>query len=354
MHGRSPFIYQQTAEEVDNIVDREFDELSKADASFEDECSINEAFFSSNNYKRDCSANEGNSENELQTRNKDHLIANTLQSYLNHISHKPLLSPKEEKYFAKQAQQGSFPARQIMIEHNLRLVVSVAKRYINRGLPLPDIIAEGNFGLIHAVEKFQPSQGFRFSTYAIWWIRQSIEQAIYYQSRTIRLPVHVIRNINQILKAKYKIGKENSNKKFANHRNTVVEKIAHSLKKSCKEINYLFILNNQISPVSMDDIDKTSSLINFITDQNDKTLLDGIYQSEIQKLVKNWLNLLSDKHRYVIERRFGLNHVEVKTLEELAKNMNLTRERICQIQQEALSKLKSYSLSNKMLKHSIF
>lgn len=256
------------------------------------------------------------------------------QIYLNEIGHSALLTPDEERALARRVVQGDFEARQKMVEHNLRLVVNIAKHYINRGMTLLDLIEEGNIGLMHALEKFDPERGFRFSTYATWWIRQSIERSIMNQSRTIRLPVHVIKELNVYLRAQRHLeahlGQEPS-----------VEEIAALVGKDVEDVRRVMNLNERVASLDAPlDIDPMLTIGESIPDdQHDgpETLLQN---SEIERYVREWLKQLSDKQRMVIERRYGLNGYEICTLEDLAASLSLTRERVRQIQIEALEQLR--------------
>lgn len=264
------------------------------------------------------------------------LSTDTTQHYLNQIGTRPLLTIPEEVHFATLAKQGDFPARQKMIEHNLRLVVSIAKHYINRGVTLLDLIEEGNLGLMRAIDKFEPERGFRFSTYATWWIRQSIERAIMNQARTVRLPVHMVRELNQILRAKYHLEAQHHDGKDAN-----AEDIAHLVGRPVDEVQAVLALSEHATSLDAPlDQDPMASLMDLLPSATEEHPDACAEQKETSILVRVWLERLTDKQRNVIMRRFGLDNDDPSTLEELAVEIGVTRERVRQIQQEALVKLK--------------
>src|SRR5450830_1836494 len=269
------------------------------------------------------------------------LSTDTTQYYLNQIGTRPLFDSKEELYFATLAKQGNFEARQKMIEHNLRLVVSIAKHYINRGVALLDMIEEGNLGLMHAIDKFEPERGFRFSTYATWWIRQSIERAIMNQARTIRLPVHMVRELNQILRAKYHLESQRRDGRDAN-----LEDIALLVDRPVDEVQDILALSEHATSLDTPlDNDPQSSLMDMLPGDNEDGPDVRAEHHEMTVLVRDWLSKLPDKQRIVVTRRFGLDNDDPATLEALADEMGITRERVRQIQQEALIKLKRSFLS---------
>jgi len=273
---------------------------------------------------------------ELKTVLAAELSTDTTQYYLNQIGTRPLLTAPEELACATLAKKGDFVARQKMIEHNLRLVVSIAKHYINRGVALLDMIEEGNLGLMHAIDKFEPERGFRFSTYATWWIRQSIERAIMNQARTIRLPVHVVRELNQILRAKYHLEAQHHD-----GRDAAIEDIANLVGRPMGEVQDILALSEHATSLDMPlDNDPQSSLMDMLPGDGDNGPDDQAERRELSLLVREWLSKLPDKQRVVIMRRFGLDSDDPATLETLAEEMGVTRERIRQIQQEALIKLK--------------
>ncbi len=256
------------------------------------------------------------------------------QIYLNEIGANPLLTAEQELDFARRTRSGDLAARQQMIERNLRLVVNVAKHYLNRGMPLLDLIEEGNLGLIHALDKFDPERGFRFSTYATWWIRQNIERAIMNQSRTIRLPVHVVKELNAVLRAM-------RNLEAVGGRESGVEEIAQLLDKPVEEVRQVLALNEHVASLDAPlEIDPSLSIGESLADDSVEPPDMQIQTAEVEHLVTEWIGMLGDKQRQVIEARYGLNGREVATLEELAERLSLTRERVRQIQIEALAQLR--------------
>jgi RNA polymerase nonessential primary-like sigma factor len=277
-----------------------------------------------------------------------HQTLDATQLYLNEIGYSPLLSAEEEVHFARLAQSGDETGRQRMIESNLRLVVKIARRYINRGLTLLDLIEEGNLGLIRAVEKFDPERGFRFSTYATWWIRQTIERAIMNQTRTIRLPIHVVKELNVYLRAARELTQK------LDHEPTA-EEIAELMERPVADVKRMLGLNERISSIDTPlGPDSEKSLLDTIPDQNAHDPEESLQSNDLQSSISRWLDELSEKQREVLSRRFGLRGHEMMTLEDVGQEIGLTRERVRQIQVEALRRLKDKMESQGLSANQIF
>ena len=261
----------------------------------------------------------------------------TLQIYLRDIRRAPLLNAEEEQAMALLARAGDFDARQAMIERNLRLVVSIAKNYQGRGLAMTDLIEEGNLGLMHAITKFEPERGFRFSTYASWWIRQSVERAVVQQARLVRLPVHVVRELNRVMRARRSL----MARPEQGERAPCQQEIASVAGCSAEQVAYLLKLAEH--PTSLDmplERDAGESLLDQLADDHAVDPVDRRLIEELHGLLLGGLADLSTRERQILRARFGLNAAEPQTLEDLASELKLTRERVRQIQQEALLKLR--------------
>lgn len=270
------------------------------------------------------------------------------QMYLNEIGFSPLLSPEEEVYFARLARKGEPAGRKRMIESNLRLVVKIARRYLNRGLTLLDLIEEGNLGLIRAVEKFDPERGFRFSTYATWWIRQTIERAIMNQTRTIRLPIHVVKELNVYLRAARELSQKLDHEPSP-------EDIAELLEKPVEDVKKMLALNERVTSIDT-PIGQTSekNLLDTIADDRANDPSDTLQDEDLKQSIDRWLDELSEKQREVVARRFGLRGYETSTLEDVGREIGLTRERVRQIQVESLRRLRDIMESQGLSATSLF
>jgi len=264
-------------------------------------------------------------------------VADLTQLYLNDIGQHALLTAPQELELARAMRAGDFAARQSLIERNLRLVVSLARHYTNRGLALPDLIEEGNLGLIHALEKFDPERGFRFTTYATWWIRQAIERAVMNQSRTIRLPAHVVKELNVVLRALRHL----ENHAPASGRDATLEDVAHLLGKQVAEVERLLRYHEQ--PLSLDaplERDPGLTVGEGVADESALSPELLLHESALERTVAEWMGELSERQRRVVERRYGLNGCALATLDDLAREIGVTRERVRQIQAEAIEKLR--------------
>ncbi|MHB8472386.1 MAG: RNA polymerase sigma factor RpoS [Gammaproteobacteria bacterium] len=268
--------------------------------------------------------------------------------YLSEIGFSPLLTAAEEVYFARRAQRGDEAARNRMIESNLRLVVKISRRYMNRGLPLLDLVEEGNLGLIHAVEKFDPERGFRFSTYATWWIRQTIERALMNQTRTIRLPVHVVKEINVYLRAARQLAQHLDHEPSA-------EDIATLLEVPIDDVKRMLGFNERVTSVDTPiGREGERSVLDSIPDENNSDPALLFEEENLYSNLEYWLLQLNEKQRDVVERRFGLHGHQAATLEQVGLEIGLTRERVRQIQMDALKRLRRILESDGFLEDAMF
>ena len=264
--------------------------------------------------------------------------ADPVQLYLNEIGSTPLLTAAEEVLVARASLAGDEAARHRMINSNLRLVVMIAKRYTNRGLPLLDLIEEGNLGLMRAVEKFDPERGFRFSTYATWWIRQSIERALMNQGRTIRLPIHIQKDINTIVRCTREL-------RSSLRREPSTSEIADVLDRDPGEVSKLLKLSEKITSVDNQLSDDTErSLVDTVSSHVEDNPLSLVDDEKVEGCLEEWLDDLPDRQREILARRFGLMGYEASTLEAVGEEVGLTRERVRQIQIDALARLKRAAL----------
>ena len=257
----------------------------------------------------------------------------SIRKYLDEIGVSPLLSASEEKDVARRALAGDQAARQRMIESNLRLVVNIARRYVNRGLPLLDLIEEGNLGLIHAVEKFDPERGFRFSTYATWWIRQAIERAIMNQSRTVRLPIHVIKDINACLRAARQLRQQCE-------RTPSTAELAEYMERDVENVERLMALHRRVTLRAGKREEDGPSPVDQLQARRSAEPMRQAQAEDVLAIVDHWVFELDEKHRAVVERRFGLHGYHRATLEEIGREIGVTRERVRQIQLDALQRLR--------------
>ena len=256
--------------------------------------------------------------------------------YLSDIGAPNLLTADEEKHYGRLVQNGDEAARHKMIECNLRLVVKISRRYLNRGLPLLDLIEEGNLGLIHAVKKFDPERGFRFSTYATWWIRQAIERAIMNQSRTVRLPIHIIKDIKTVLRAARRL-RQNCDTQPS------PAEIAAFMGKDVEDVERLIGLHERatIGSTAPSGSDDEREFLDSLPASPAGEPATCAQSDAVHEILEHWVWELDDKQREVVERRFGLHGYRRLTLEEIGREIGVTRERVRQIQIEALRNLKA-------------
>ena len=267
--------------------------------------------------------------------------------YLKEIGSSPLLSADEEVFFSIKLQQGDEDARHRMIESNLRLVVKIARCYLNRGLDFLDLIEEGNFGLMRAVEKFDPHRGFRFSTYATWWIRQTIERALMNQARTIRLPVHVVKELNIYRRVSRKLAQK------LDHTPTFQE-IAHEVDKPADTVNRVLELNDSVCSLDIPVGDNEKSFVDTIPDRKSNSPERVTGDDNLMDKLNDWLEELPEKQREVVVRRFGLLNHKQETLDQVGREVGLTRERVRQIQIDALRRLNDMLKKNGLSSDIVF
>ncbi|MBQ3352523.1 RNA polymerase sigma factor RpoD [Candidatus Saccharibacteria bacterium] len=282
---------------------------------------------------------------EITVDNVDAFADDSVRLYLREIGKIPLLSQEEEMKLARRIVKGDKKAKDKMVEANMRLVVSIAKRYSGRGLDLLDLIQEGNTGLLRAVEKFDPDKGFKFSTYATWWIRQAITRAIADQARTIRIPVHMVETINKVLRATRKLTQELN-------REPTVEEIAKEMDMEPEKVEYVMKIKQDIASldqsVGRDGDDEDSVLGDFVEDEERISPEDSAANQILKEQLAEIISTLSEREQKIIKLRFGIGGGRSHTLEEVGAEFSVTRERIRQIEAKALSKLRKHKDTKKL------
>ncbi|MGL0930498.1 RNA polymerase sigma factor RpoS [Vibrio vulnificus] len=312
-------------------------DVNQMDDDFNDDIEMNE--------KEDLTEEKVKLREEFDASNKS---LDATQLYLGEIGFSPLLTAEEEVLYARRALRGDEAARKRMIESNLRLVVKISRRYSNRGLALLDLIEEGNLGLIRAVEKFDPERGFRFSTYATWWIRQTIERALMNQTRTIRLPIHVVKELNIYLRTARELSQK------LDHEPTA-EEIAAQLEIPVDDVSKMLRLNERISSVDTPiGGDGEKALLDIIPDANNSDPEVSTQDEDMRVSLIHWLEELNSKQKEVLARRFGLLGYEPSTLEEVGQEIGLTRERVRQIQVEGLRRLREVLIKQGLNMENLF
>ncbi len=275
----------------------------------------------------------------------DEIADDSVKLYLHEIGKIPLLSFEEETKLAYQILEGSQKAKDKMAEANMRLVVSIAKRYSGRGLDFLDLIQEGNTGLLRAVDKFDPDKGFKFSTYATWWIRQAITRAIADQARTIRIPVHMVETINKLLRTQRRLTQQLN-------REPSLEELAKEMDMEVDKVEYIMKIKQDISSldasIGRDGDDEDSVLGDFISDDDNDSPEDVASTQLLKEQINEVLGSLSERERKIIQMRFGLGNGKSRTLEEVGQEFDVTRERIRQIEAKALAKLRKHKDSKKL------
>ena len=278
----------------------------------------------------------------------DDVSDDSVRLYLREIGKIPLLSAEEEMDLARRIVEGDKKAKDKMAEANMRLVVSIAKRYSGRGLDFLDLIQEGNTGLLRAVEKFDPDKGFKFSTYATWWIRQAITRAIADQARTIRIPVHMVETINKLLRTQRRMTQELN-------REPTIEELSKELDMEPEKIEYVIKIKQDISSldagVGRDGEDDDSVLQDFIVDEDTVSPEDSASNQLLKEQVQEILSSLSDREQKIVRMRFGLDNGKNHTLEEVGQEFAVTRERIRQIEAKALAKLRKHKDAKKLYEY---
>lgn len=306
----------------------------------------------SGKYKMRAQARHQEPESAHKNNNKTQLkVVKSLdatQLYLDAIGRSPLLTAEQEVSYARSALEGDTQARARMIESNLRLVVSIAKRYQNRGLALLDLIEEGNLGLIHAVTKFDPERGFRFSTYATWWIRQAVERGIMNSARIVRLPVHVSKELNAYLKSVRELTQQQGE-------SLSLEKIAKHLELPVTYVQQMHEFNEHaLSLDAANTQDTTVSLLDMLVDENHGDPSDAVQDTNLAASLDEWVGALNPRSREVVLRRFGLRGYDSQTLQAIGEAMGLTRERVRQIQVDALARLREVLEANGLSSELLF